>query len=346
MRLAFITVGNTVRKAGGHRYNARLLAGLRARGLEIREIVASAEGVGDQRTASRSLGEWFAPEEFDAISVDALARVACAPHLDRWRETTPVVAMVHELPSVAAGSEGRDSTSEAPLLRAERLVCVSGHGASVLRERGVPPERIHVAPPGLDPPAQTSSGAEDSPLRVLCVAQWIPRKDVLGLVRAWRSLHVSGRDAVLELVGETDADPGYASRVREAVSGADGIVVRGPVGEEELRRAYSGASMFALPSLYEGYGMVYAEAMSHGLPVIAANTGPVPELVGEAGLLVRPTDETGLARALRRLLTDAALRRRLSKTALERARALPSWDETVDGFLAALKEAVAERVWR
>ncbi|WP_047865201.1 glycosyltransferase family 4 protein [Rubrobacter aplysinae] len=352
MRLAFVTVGDTTRKAGGHRYNARLLSGLRGRGVEVEEIVASAEGVGEQRAASHSLGERLAPQEFDVISVDALARVVCAAHLDRWRETTPVVAMVHELPSSAgvAGSGEAERPLEEPLLRADRVVCVSRHGLSILRERHVSPERIHVVPPGLERPTGDAApdgadGPGESPLRVLrvlCVAQWIPRKNVLGLVRAWRSLP-PGHGAILELVGETAADPAYAARVREAVSGSEDIVVRGPVGEDELRRAYSGASVFALPSLYEGYGMVYAEALSYGLPVIAPAAGPVPEVVGDAALLVEPGDEAGLAERLLDLITTPSLRRRLSENAHRRSAELPAWDDTVDGFLAALEAAVAER---
>lgn len=343
MRVAFVTVGDTSRKVGGHRYNARVLSGLRARGLEVEEIVASPEGADEQRAAAGGLGERLAPGEFDAISVDALARVVCAPHLDRWRAATPLVAMVHELPSVAGAAE---PSCEEPLLRADRLVCVSRHGASILEERGVPPRRTHVAPPGLDPPTFTRRASEGDPLRVLCVAQWIPRKNILGLVRAWKAVGGSTPPAVLELVGETGADPAYAVRVREAVSGAENVVVRGPVSEEELHRAYAAADVFALPSTYEGYGLVYAEAMSYGLPVLALAVGPVPELAGEAGLLAEPGGEAGLSRALNALLADAALRERLSEAALRRAAELPSWDDTVEGFLAALEAAVADRARR
>lgn len=348
MRIAFVTVGDTARKVGGHLYNARVLAGLRARGVEVEEIVASAEYVGDQRAASPALGERLLPGEFDVISVDALARAACAPHLDRWRVRAPVVAMVHELPSVAE-SDDTERPLEDPLLRADRLVCVSRHGASILEARGVPPGRVHVVPPGLDrPPSLAPDIGGDDPLRVLCVAQWIPRKGIARLVEAWGMLRdrEPGLDAVLELVGETGADPDYAARVYESIAGAEDIVVRGPVGEPELRRAYATASAFALPSFYEGYGMVYAEAMSYGLPVVALSTGPVPDLVGEAGLLVEPGDARGLANALQDLLTDAALRQRLSEAALLRAGGLPGWEDAVDGFLDALEAAVSEKVRR
>lgn len=346
MRLAFVIVGDTTRRVGGHRYNARLISGLRDRGAEVEEIAASAEGAVEQRAASPALGKRLAPEEFDAISVDALARVVCGPHLDRWRAVTPVVAMVHELPSVA-GSNAAEHPREESLLRADRVICVSRHGASIIEDRGVSPERIHVVPPGLEAPQDLSQqGEESDPLRVLCVAQWIPRKNILGLVRAWRAVGESAPPTVLELVGETDADPAYAARVREAISGAENVIVRGEIGEQELRSAYAAADFFALPSTYEGYGMVYAEALSHGLPVVALATGPIPELVGEAGLLAEPGDETALAQALDELLASPELRERLSEAALRRAGELPGWGDTIEGFLAAVEAAVEERARR
>jgi len=275
-----------------------------------------------------------------------LARAVTAPHLDRWRQTTPAVALVHELPSVAR-SDDTERPHEEPLLRADRLVCVSRHGASVLRDRGVPESRIYVVPPGLKRPSVTGpEGAEDGPPRVLCVAQWIPRKNVAGLVEAWRKLREKNPEAVLELVGETDADPACATEVRQAIARTDGVTVRGAVTEDGLRSLYAAASVFALPSLYEGYGMVYAEAMSHGLPVVALDTGPVPEVVGDAGILLEPGDEAGLADALHDLLTDTGLRRTLSTAALRRAGELPDWGDAADGFLRVLEAAILERTPR
>ena len=340
MRLAFVTVGDTSRRTGGHLYNARVLDGLRERGVEVEEIVASGESPEDQRAAAPSLGERLSPESFDVICVDALARIACAPHLDRWRERAPLLAMVHELPSVARSDES-ERPHEEPLLRADRLVCVSRHGAGILQSRGVEPERIHVVPPGLDRAPAREPRAEGGALRVLCVAQWIPRKGIVDLVQAWKRCRKQA-GAELELIGETDADPAYAGRVREAIDGAEDILVRGPLPEDELRRAYA-ADLFALPSTYEGYGMVYAEAMSRGLPIVACSAGPVPEVVGDAGILVQPGDVEELARALERVLSDEAFRSELSEAAFRRAGELSGWDSTVDGFKRALEAAVAQR---
>lgn len=360
MRVAFVTVGDTGRLTGGYLYNAQVISGLREAGVEVEEVLASGASVEEQRAAAPQLGSLLDPEHFDALVVDALARVACAPHLERWQAARPLVAMVHELPSIAGGRAAeskeyaRDRELEEPLLRAERLICVSRHGRSILEERGAPASRVRVVPPGFDRLPQIVGedwrSASDTLLRALCVAQWIPRKGILELVRAWASRERPG--ALLELVGETSADPGYASEVRAAVAEVSerpgiSIAVTGPVDDNTLATAYARADLFALPSHYEGYGIVYAEALAYGLPVLACGVGPVPDLVGEqAALLVPPEDESALSEALDLLLSDAELRIRMSAAARRRTRCLSCWDEVVAEFVRVLKEAAALRSTR
>jgi glycosyltransferase involved in cell wall biosynthesis len=344
VRVGFVTVGDTSRLTGGYLYNARVLAALRVRGVEVEEIVPCGASPGEQEAASRSsLG--LDPLRFDVIVVDALARIVCAPHLDRWRGERPVVAMVHELPSVAAGVTADEREYEEPLLRSDRLISVSEHGGSILESRGVPTARIRLLPPGFDRfPTGSGSPVRGGPVRALCVAQWIPRKGILDLVQAW-ALH-ERPGASLEFIGETDADPAYAASVRAAIADAPdaSIVVSGPVDDATLGDVYAAADLFVLPSRYEGYGVVYAEALAHGLPVIACDVGPVPELVGEeAALLVPPGDVEALSGTLDLLLKDAALRDRMSAAARRRAGELPRWEDTAADFLRILNEAVAER---
>ncbi|NTU86082.1 MAG: glycosyltransferase family 4 protein, partial [Chloroflexales bacterium] len=195
-----------------------------------------------------------------------------------------------------------------------------------------PPKRAERAP------------AEASRASALCVAQWIPRKGVLELARAWARVARPGWR--LELVGETDVDPAYAAATRAALAAAPAgsVLVRGPVGDGELARAYGAASIFAMPSRYEGYGIAFAEALACGLPVVGCAVGPVPTLVGPAaGLLVPPNDERALAGALARLMGDGRLRARMSAAALARAAALPTWSECAERFLGAVRAAIVAR---
>ena len=350
MRVAFVTVGDTGRMTGGHLYNARVLAGLRAMGVGVEEIVVAGADPEVQLLAVQRVGSMLDPSSYDAVVVDALARIAVAPHLDRWRSSRPVIALVHELPSVAGGGAGRiadEERYEEPLLRADLLVAVSEHGRGSLERRGVAPDLVRVVPPGSDRLAPTGgapTGRRAGPVRALCVAQWIPRKGILTLVEAW--LRRPRPNAALELVGETDADPAYAASVREAIAAAEdeSIVVSGAVDDAALEGAYAGADLFVLPSRYEGYGMVFAEALLFGLPVVACGVGPVPDLVGgEAALLVPPDDPPALSDALELVLADSTLRARMSAAAHHRAANLPRWDDTVAGVHGVLREAVARR---
>ena len=351
MRVAFVTVGDTGRLTGGYLYHARVLAGLRAAGIEVEEIVASEVSPAKQEAAIPELGSRLDPRRFDVVVVDALARIVCAPWLDRWREVRPVVAMVHELPSVATAT-GYDTGKrrfEEPLLRADRLIAVSNHGRSILQSRGVPAGRIHVVPPGFDRLSPPDAGAgppvcDEASVHVLCVAQWIPRKGILDLVRAWTTHERPG--APLKLIGETDVDPAYAASVRTVIEDSPdtSIAVSGPVDDARLGAAYAAADLFVLPSRYEGYGIVYAEALAHGLPIIACNVGPVPELVGEeAALLVPPGDVGALSRGLDLLLGDPALRSRMSAAARRRTEHLTRWKDTVAAFRRVLEEALASQ---
>jgi glycosyltransferase involved in cell wall biosynthesis len=343
-------VGDTGRKTGGYLYNGRVISGLRQRGFEIEEFVAGGASPEEQRAALR-LESTFDPSRFDIIVVDALARIAVSQHLDLWLASRPVVALVHELPSVAGGGSGHETVAsernyEEPLLRADRLVAVSDHGRKVLLGRGVSPGRIHVVPPGFDgvPVGDGSPARGDGPVRALCVAQWIERKGILTLVEAWTLRERKG--AVLELIGETDADPDYAVLVRAAIEAAPrgSIIVSGCLDDASLGASYASADLFVLPSRYEGYGIVYAEALARGLPIIACDTGPVPDLTGrEAAELVQPDDREALSAALDLLLGDPTLRMRMSAAARRRASRLPRWEDTVVGFEQVLGTAAQTR---
>lgn len=345
MRVALVTAGDIARHTGGYLYHARLTAELVPLGVRLEQISLSddASPAGQRRAARGANDQADGILTADVIVVDALARLVVAPWLARWQAARPLVAMIHELPSVAENAaEPDDFAAEARLLHADRLIAVSRHGRQILVDRGVAPELIDVVPPGADRLVVTDEPVEggDGRLHVLCVAQWIPRKGIDTLLRAWLAL---GRDdARLELIGETDADPDYAARVRALIDAAPSgsIVVHGVADDAALAAAYRRASVFALPTRYEGYGMVFAEALLHGVPVVAGAVGPVPELVGpQAGLLVPPDDPAALAGTLARLLDDAELRDSMASAARARGEELPTWAETARDFRAALDAA-------
>ena len=343
MHIAFITVGDPSRLTGGYLYHRELFARLRADGIMVEEIVAAPADRAAQLAAAADVGRDVDPERYDLIVVDALARAVCAPWLDQWRLRRPLVAMIHELPSVAASNpDPAELAWEAPLLRADRLITVSDDGAQILQGRGVAPERIAVVSGGYD---RLTPVRQATPEQVaLCVAQWIPRKGLLELAHAWVDAVRPGWR--LELVGETEADPAYATLVRMALATAPAgsVRVHGRIDDAALAVAYGRAAFFVLPSHYEGYGIAFAEALAFGLPVVSCAVGPLPSLLGDAAALLVPAgSEADLAGALGRLMDDQLLRGRMAAAALHRAAELPTWEHCAANFQAAL--VVAKDRW-
>lgn len=336
--IAFLTVGDPNRLTGGYLYHREVFRRWRAQGHRVDEIVLGPADVAGQLAAAPYVGAWVGVDRYDAIIIDALARAVVAPWLEHWRTRRPLLALIHELPAVAGASDPREREWEQALLRTHILVTVSDDGAATLIARGADPNRLVVASGGCDrllPLLPTNCTRE--PL-IIAVGQWIPRKNLANLVRAWGRAAVNGWQ--LALIGETEADPTYAAEVWQAVRDCPApVIVRGTINDDELAHLYARAGVFALPSRFEGYGLVFAEALACGLPVIAGAVGPVPDVVGDGGLLVPPDDERELATALHRITTNTALRQRLSIAARRRANTLPRWDDTAQRLLAAVIHA-------
>jgi glycosyltransferase involved in cell wall biosynthesis len=180
---------------------------------------------------------------------------------------------------------------------------------------------------------------------VLSVGNWVARKGLLDLLDAVGRLP---DDAVtLHLVGDPDAEPAYAARVRARLAAPDltgRVVVHGPVTVAEVAAFYAAADVFALASSREPYGTVYGEAMATGLPVVGYAAGNLPHLArdGEEGLVVPPGNVSALAAALRRLAEDDALRTRLGAAAARRAAGFPTWEDSAARVFGELRAVVRE----
>lgn len=193
-------------------------------------------------------------------------------------------------------------------------------------------------------PACAGGPPAPRPLRLLCVASLTPRKGHDLLLRALAGL----RDYAwhLDCIGSHDLDPAWAKSLlgwREEWGLGGRVTFRGPLPAEDLGRHYAAADLFVLPSRFEGYGMVCAEALAHGLPILATRAGALEDTVpAEAGLLVPPEDARALAGALRRLFADPALRQRLTRGAWAAGLRLPTWEQSSAAFAAALLEVGRE----
>jgi glycosyltransferase involved in cell wall biosynthesis len=126
---------------------------------------------------------------------------------------------------------------------------------------------------------------------------------------------------------------------------ADRVVLLGDLPFADLLALYSGAAALVFPSVYEGFGMPVLEAMACGCPVVTSNTSSLPEVAGDAALLVDPRDAAAVASALQRVLTDDALSASLGAKGVERAAAF-TWRRTAEGMLSAFERAVELRAAR
>lgn len=205
------------------------------------------------------------------------------------------------------------------LRRARLVICASQELAGAARELGA--RTVRVIPSGVEVP--DAVGEPDDPPHVLYAGRLSEEKGVLELVEAVRGLPIV-------VAGD--------GPLRDRVPGALGFVPH-----DELLGLYERAAVVVCPSRREGFGVVCAEAMAHGRPVVAAAVGGLRDLVvdGETGLLVPPGDVPALRAALERLLGDRELRRRLGTAARERAREAYSWDRTVSLTLHAYEDALA-----
>jgi glycosyltransferase involved in cell wall biosynthesis len=203
--------------------------------------------------------------------------------------------------------------------RAQLVICASSALAGSARELGA--RDVRVIPSGVDVPADEGE-EEAQPPHVLFVGRLSPEKGILDLLAAADGIP-------LVVVG----DGPLRDKVPQAV---------GFVPNAELGPYYRRAAVVAVPSRREGYGVVCAEAMAHGKPVVASAVGGLLDLVrhNETGLLVPPGDEAALREALRWLLGDADLRRRLGEAARERAREQLSWERATADTIRAYEDAL------
>jgi glycosyltransferase involved in cell wall biosynthesis len=233
--------------------------------------------------------------------------------------------------------------------RADRVIVPSQCTArEIVEHLGVKEDRVRVVPegPGNDLRPPTDAATVEAVLRkfgvrrpfIVSVSRAYPHKNLAGLLRAFAVLGDRGRsDLRLVLVGENYHSGGDLDRLVGELGLGERVIFTGFVGQDELSALYSGADVFAFPSLAEGFGLPVLEAMACGTPVVASNASAVPEVVGDAGIVADARDPEVFATALTRVLDDAGLRERLGAAGLARARTF-SWNKAAAGTLKVYGE--------
>jgi glycosyltransferase involved in cell wall biosynthesis len=328
---AFAIPGDITTLTGGYIYERRLLEGLRAAGRDVRHIQLAG-----------SFPEPSRADMADAVAQLAALEPSCPLILDGLvfgsidtgglaSVRPPIVAMIHHpLAHESALSEARRAhlyRTERDNLRLVRHVLVpSPHTAAILTaEYDVAPDRITIVRPGTDRPRGRSAPV-DPPL-ILSVGIQHPRKGHDILLRALAK--VMDLDWTAVIVGGA-YDPPHAvdlAALHASLVLGERVSFAGRVSAERLSEFYRSAALFALATRYEGYGIVFDEALAHGLPIVTCRTGAVPQTVPpDAGLLVPPEDSAAFAAAIRKLLEDHTMRARLAEAAAAAGAMLPGWD--------------------
>ena len=263
--------------------------------------------------------------------------------------TAAQVVTIHDLnfldhPERTRGEIRRDYAplARAHAGRAHAIVTVSQFTAREIERRfGIPAERIAVCPPGAPPWEPRGSRPADGYL--LFVGTLEPRKNVGGLLDAYEQL-VSRRRGTPRLViaGKAlrESAPWLERLNRPPLRGRVQHV--GYVEAPDRRALYEGARLLVQPSFDEGFGMPVLEAMTLGVPVVAASRGALPEVLGDAGLLVDPEDPDALATAIDRLIEDDAFASACAANGVARSR-LYSWDVMARNVYTAYARAVERR---
>jgi glycosyltransferase involved in cell wall biosynthesis len=327
------------RPSGGNVYDLRVLDRLPAAGRPVQALEAP--------------GDWPDPRAGDRAGLDLLLAsvprgadvlldglVACGvpdvvvPHAGRLR----LAVLVHLPLGDEAGlspewAKALTDAECAVLHAAATVVTTSRWTAHRLAEvHRLPADRVHVVPPGVDP-APLAAGGDGS--RLLCVGALTPTKGHDVLVRALA--HLADLPWTCRLVGPAARAPQQEALVRSLAEehGLDGRVeLVGARTGADLDAEYAAADLLVQPSRRESYGMVVTEALARGIPALATSVGGVPDALGRApdgalpGLLVPPDDPAALAAALRRWLTEPALRTTTRDAARRRRTGLDGWDVT------------------
>lgn len=372
MRILLVVYGSLEQRTGGYRYDARLLRYLREKRHQV-EVFSQSWGSYPGRFVQDAPGRLL--EAVDRLGAElVLEDELNHPSLVRSNRAlralrgVPIVGVVHHLASCEEHGWIRGYLAK----RIERAYLGTLDGAiyntpvtrrevDSLRGGAVPGVVALPSSEGLRrsaeaarsrlereerSPGEEAVGEGPRPFRILTVGALIRRKRIDAVIGALALLGDPGVE--LTIVGEGSAEPATARSLRalpRRLGVSRQVRFLGGIDQEQLAEEYEKHHLFVLPSQYEGFGMVYLEAMSHGLPVIGTSAGGAEAIItpGENGFLTRPGSSAGVARIVQRLQRDPGERHRLALGAAESARNHPTWDESFSQAEEYLLGVVEER---
>ncbi len=356
MRIAVVVYGELDRRSGGFLYDRMLVDGLRARGHDV-EVISQSDGgylarllrgmLPDRRILRRlDSVDILVEDELNHPSLPGTHRLVRRRRA-RGRGTPQLVGIVHHLLSseLSPGPFRRivRSVERRFLTNLDGVICNSNTTKQAIQDLAAVAAPTVVAPPAstqLPCDAQRREGDESPAYRgFLFVGNLIPRKGLLQLLVALKDLAEERKrtgaaplPAKLTIVGNPDVNRRYAKKVRRLLgelSGLLSITLLHRVDDEALCTLYRSHDVLAVPSFYEGYGMVYDEAQRFGLAVVGGVGGAGPEVIhdGVTGILVDPKRIDSIKGALRRLIEEPTLARKMGDQGM--LRPASTWESTV-----------------
>jgi glycosyltransferase involved in cell wall biosynthesis len=335
LEATFAIPGDLDLPTGGYTYDRRVLALLPNFGVAALHLPLPASfpdpTAADLHETARALAG-AAPHS--VLLIDGLAYGAM-PAAVIGRARAPIVALVHHPLYLEAGlgaprQEALRLLETAALALARKIIVTSPLiQRTLIADFAVPAHKITVAEPGTDP-APRAAGSGQGPMQLLSVGAIVPRKGFHLLVHALSPLR--DRDWQLKIAGPTDRSFQALADVQAAIRTTglgQRIALAGPVDGERLAHLYASADAFLMASLYEGYGMVLAEAMARGLPIVCTSGGAAAETAPDsAAIKVPPGDARALTLAIQTILDDRELRQRMAQAAWLAGQKLPRWEDT------------------
>jgi glycosyltransferase involved in cell wall biosynthesis len=358
--LEFIIPGDLESASGGYVYDRTMIAGLRRLGWHVGVHALDASFPSPTADALAQAARVFAALPDQAcVLIDGLALGAMPQLIAAHSRRLAMVALIHmplasEFGIEPALAERRRRQEREALQLVRHVIVTSLITERALANDGVDESRLSVVEPGvwrasIEPGLQERSALHggDGIVKLLCVATVHEGKGHELLIDALAPLaHLRWQ---LTCIGSLTRSPATVQRLESRLKHFGLFERVGLVGEvphAALSERYLAADLFVLPTLRESYGMAVAESLAHGLPVVSTRTGAIPELVGAAaGLLVDPGDRDALHAALKRTLTDGALRTSLRSAALDVGRRLTLWSQACER-MARILERVCEHAAR
>ena len=341
--LYFVYPGDLDTHTGGYAYDKRLIDELGLLGLQVNPVSLPHCSV-DMSPAARLMvqEQLSAIPDGSVVVIDGLALGVLDRETTEVRHRLRLIALCHH---PLALESGLNPSQQSWLFESERRALANVYATLVTsdntrriltRDFTVSEDTITVAVPGTD--RRGFAECKGRPTCLLTVASLTQRKAHDILISALADL--AGLDWQARFVGGDHFDKDWAQILRKQVAKEkleSRIHFAGLVPDVDIE--YQQADVFVLPSRFEGYGMVFAEALSAGLPIIATRAGAVPDLVPDtAGLLVAPDNPGALAEAIHSVLTADGLRQQLQTGARACAEKLPTWRESAEKVFNLLRE--------